>query len=128
MADVKTLINCDTKEFFRTFNSMRNDLDNFFKKTKLNEIIYKTVDLPDDLSEDEKEKETIKRYNERFENVVAACFGDNIDLTYNILTKIAFGNEDYINRMGRIEIVNFVFAVFTNSKLLPFFTSYFSTE
>ena len=33
MADVKTLINCDTKEFFKAFNSMRNDLDTFFKKT-----------------------------------------------------------------------------------------------
>lgn len=128
MTDVKTLINCDTKEFFRAFNSMRNDLDNFFKKTKLNEIIYKAVELPDGLSDEEKEKEAIKRYNERFEKVVAACFGENIDLTYSILTKIALGNEEYINKLGRIEIVNFVFTVFTNSKLLPFFTSFFPTE
>lgn len=128
MSEVKTLINCNTKEFFKTFNSMRNDLDKFFKATKLNEIIYKTVELPDNLPKEEKEKIAVKRYNERVEKVVSACFGDNIDLTYDILTKMSFGNADYINQMGRVEIVSFVFTMFTNTKLLPFFTSYFPTE
>lgn len=128
MNEVKTLLNCDTKEFFKAFNSMRNDFDKFFKKTKLNEIIYKTADVSDDLSKEEREKAALKVYNERFRRVFEACFGDNLDLTYDVLKKVALGNEKYIESMGNIEIINFVFSVFTSPKLLPFFTVYFPTE
>lgn len=128
MAEIKTLMTCGTKEFFKTFNSLRNDFDKFFKKTKLNEIIYKSADIPEGDTKEERDKAALKIYNERFRRVYESCFIENIDLTYDLLIKIAFGNAEYIENMGNIEIINFVFSVFTNSKLLPFFTAYFPTE
>ena len=124
----KTLLNCDTKEFFKAFNAMRKDFDTYFKKTKLNEIIYKSAEIPADVNEEDKEKAAVNIYNERFMKVYEACFGGNLDLTYDILTKVCFGNESYVNEMGSIEIINFVFSVFTSPKLLPFFTVWFPTE
>lgn len=127
-SEVKTIISCSTKDFFKLMNSVKVDVDNFFKKTKLNEIIYKSADIPDTTDEKEKEKALHKAYTKRFENVVNACFGDNIDLTYDLLTKLCFGDREYVENMGSIEVVNFVFNVFTNPKLLPFFTTYFPTD
>lgn len=128
MKEIKTLLNCDTYDFFKAFNAMRNDIDDFFKKTKINEIIYKKYDIPNDVKGAEREKRFTEISNERFNAVVSACFGENIDLTYNLMTKICFGDEAYIKKMSEMEIIGFVFKVFTNSRLLPFFTSYKPTE
>lgn len=128
MEEVKSLLNCDTYDFFKAFNAMRNDFDEFFKATKINDIVYKKYDIPEDAPSEEREKIFTEIGNDRFNKVVQACFGDNIDLTYNLLTKICFGDEEYIKKMSEIEIVGFVFKVFMNSRLLPFFAIYKPSE
>lgn len=122
--EIKTLLNCDTYEFFKALNSMRNDIDNYFKVTKINDIVYKSYDIPEDLDEKEREKRFIQQGNERFNKVVVTCFGENLDLTYDFLTKVCFGNEEYVKSLGEVEIVNFIFKFFTHKRVIPFFATY----
>jgi hypothetical protein len=118
----KTLLNCTTKEFLTTINSLRHDIAKFFEQTKLDEIIYKTIDIPEDMPEKERGELLVKKYNERMDKVIETCFcAENIDGTFELLAKMSFGTVEEIEKLGDIEVVALLMKFMTNSRTMNFF-------
>lgn len=124
----KTLLNCTTKEFLITINSLRHDIADFFEKTKLDKIIYKTIDTPEDISEKERSELLVQRYNERMDKVIKSCFcAENIDTTFKLLAKMSFDTIEEIEKLGDIEVVALLMKFMTNSRTMNFFIMQRST-
>lgn len=127
MDEKKTLLTCTPKEFLRQLNSMRNDIAEFFKLTGLHDIIYKAEKVPEDITGEERTKLVDKQYAERYDNVVAACFGEHIDLTYDILAKMSFSTVEEIENLDPADVINLLFKFFINERTMPFFITWKST-
>ncbi len=118
----KTLLNCTTKEFLTTLNSMRHDIAKFFEQTKLDEIIYKTIDVPEDMPEKERGELLVKKYNERMDKVIETCFcAENIDATFELLAKMDFVTVEDIEKLGDMEVVSLLMKYMTSSRTMSFF-------
>ena len=114
---VKTILNCDTKDFLRQINAIRHDVENFFKVTGIDKVIYNQPEIPDGK---DKEKKLLEIYNDRF-NKTVSCFGENIDITYALLTKMCFGDEEYVNGLKEMEIITLLMKMLTDGRVIPFF-------
>lgn len=123
--EIKSLLNCNAREFLKRMNSMRIDLVNFFNATGLSKILN-TRDTVDGLEGEEKEKALNKIYAERYDNIISACFGDQIDLTYEILAKICFDNREYVESLDVPELVGLLMKILTNNRIISFFTTWTS--
>lgn len=124
----KTLLNCTTKEFLTTLNSMRHDIAKFFEQTKLDEIIYKTIDVPEDMLEKERGELLVKKYNERMDKVIETCFcAENIDTTFELLAKMDFVTVEDIEKLGDMEVVALLMKYMTSSRTMNFFIMQRST-
>ena len=118
----KTLLNCTTKEFLTTLNSMRHDIARFFEQTKLDEIIYKTIDVPEDMPEKERGELLVRRYNERMDKVIETCFcAENIDATFELLAKMDFVTVGDIEKLGDMEVVALLMKYMTSNRTMSFF-------
>jgi len=118
----KTLLNCTTKEFLKTLNSLRHDIAKFFEQTKLDEIIYKTIDVPEDTPEKERGELLVKKYNERMDKVIETCFcAENIDITFELLAKMDFATVEDIEKLGDMEVVSLLMKYMTSSRTMSFF-------
>lgn len=127
MNENKTLLTCAPKEFLRQLNSMRNEISEYFKVTGLHDIIYKAEKLPENVTDEEKTKLVDKQYAERYDNVVAACFGEHIDKTYDILAKMSFATAEEIEKLDPADVINLLFKFFINERTMPFFITWRST-
>lgn len=130
MAELKkeTILNCSTKVFLKTINSLRHDVADYFKATKLNEIIYKSVDVPDNVSEDKRNEYLVDRYNERLDKIIFSCFSeDNIEKTYDILAKLSFDTVENLEKLDEMELVSLLMKMFSDSRTAHFFIMQQST-
>lgn len=116
--DTKTILTCDTKDFLRQMNAIRHDVERFFKDTEINTVIYNQPDIPAD--DKEREKKLLAVYNERF-NKMVSCFGENIEKTYALLTKMCFGNAEYVNGLNEMEVITLLMKMLTDGRVIPFF-------
>lgn len=116
--NTNTILTCDTKDFLRQMNAIRHDVERFFKDTGINTVIYNQPDIPAD--DKEREKKFLAIYNERF-NKMVSCFGANIEKTYALLTKMCFGDAEYVNGLNEMEVITLLMKMLTDKRVIPFF-------
>ena len=125
MNDVKTIINCTAKEFLKQINTIRGDLIDFFNKTKVHEIVYSSVKIDENITDESvREKEFSRLMSERYDKILTACFGENIDVTYNAIIKMCFDNKEYVENLAPEEVIQQLMSFLVNGRTMPFFITW----
>ena len=125
MDNVKTLINCTSKEFLKQINSIRGDLVEFFNKTKVHEIVYSSIKVDETITEESaREKELSRLMSERYDKILNVCFGENIDLTYNAIAKMCFDNKEFVEGLAPDEVIQQLMSFLVNGRTMPFFITW----
>ncbi|MBR1749955.1 MAG: hypothetical protein IJ740_03595 [Ruminococcus sp.] len=117
------LANCDTATFMKNAYQLRELVERFDKATGINNIRAEKLTVEDTASDEVKtvaEKNFIK---DKWSRILGACFGNNYEITAELLAAFCFATVDEIKELEPYELNNLLFVLLSNARIKDFFTS-----
>ena len=117
------LMNCDIPRFMQTAYSIREIVERFDIATGINSIRSEKMDIIDGETEAEHAEREKRFINDKWSRMMASCFGDNYEVTVELLAKVYFTTPEEINNLQPYEINNLLLIMLSNMRIRDFFTS-----
>lgn len=117
------MANCPQSKFMKHAYTLRADVEEFVKLTGIAKIRAEKPDLSDDMTEEEKKKAITAHIHQKWDRILAACFGDNAEKSYEIMGKMCFTDTETIKALKPYELNNLALLLLSNERIIDFFTS-----
>ena len=114
---------CDTAQFMKAAYAMVDVVEKFDKATKINDIRAEKLKLDGKETDEEKAEKEKAFIKDKWSRILGSCFGENFDITAEMLAGFCFTTADEIKALAPYEINNLLFIMLSNERTKDFFTS-----
>lgn len=120
---MKTLANCSPREFLVQTNKIRKSVDNWLTLTGIMEIRKTLPDMPDNISDEDREKALEKQVNTNLQMMLDAILDEHPEETADLLGLLCFIEPDDLENHKMTEILASVTDIIGSPEVIGFFTS-----
>ena len=120
---MKTLAHCSPKEFLVQTNKIRKSVANWLTLTGIMEIRKKLPDLPDNVTDEEREKALNAQIQTNLQLMLDAILDEHPEETAELLGLLCFIDPDDLENHEMTEILASVSDIIGSPEVIGFFTS-----
>lgn len=120
---LKTLATCKPREFLQQTNRIRKIAEKWLSDTKILEIRKNLPEVPENATEEEKEKLMQEQVKKNLSRMLDAILEDNSEETLELLALLCFVEPEDIDNHEMAEYIEAVSQLISNRAVLSFFTS-----
>ena len=117
------MTNCDTARFMKEAYKLRGVVERFETATQIKAIRAERFTYEGNETEEEKNDKAKTFMREKWSKIATACFGDNFEITKEMLAAMCFTEPAEIDELKPYELHNLLFLILSNERLNDFFTS-----
>ena len=119
---MKTLANCNLKEFLQQANKIRHKAADFYEIIGISDIrkimpVFKGNETPE-----EKAKMLNEQGKKNLSAIIDKCIEENIDATVEIVGLMCFKTPEEAAEMDAAEFIDVVFELICSERVVNFFT------
>lgn len=119
---MKTLANCNLKEFLQQTNKIRHKAADFYDIIGISDIKKIMPTFKGDETPEEKAKMMQKQGLKNLSAIIDKCIDENIDATIEIVGLMCFKTPAEAAEMDASEFINVVFELISSERVVNFFT------
>lgn len=119
---MKTLANCNLKEFLMQTNKIRHKAADFYDIIGIADIRKTMPTFTGNETPEEREKKRIEQGKKNLSAIIDKCLDANIDATIEIIGLMCFKTHEEAEKMDATEFIDVVFEIIGSERVLNFFT------
>lgn len=120
---MKTLANCNPKEFLRQTNRIRRSAENWLKLTDIMEIRKRKPDIPSDATKEETRAAYRAQMAKNANAMLDAMLEEHLDETVELLGLVCFVEPHDLENHSMTEFLSAFNEIIGNQEVLDFFIS-----
>lgn len=124
---MKTLAHCSPKEFLVQTNKIRKSVSNWLTLTGIMEIRKNLPDLPDNISDEDREEALNAQMQTNLQAILDAILDEHPEETAELLGLLCFIEPDDLENHEMTEILASVSDIIGSPEVIGFFTSLVKT-
>jgi hypothetical protein len=119
---MKTLANCNLKEFLQQTNKIRHKAADFYDIIGIADIRKTLPTMTGKETPAEAEKKRIEQGKKNLSAIIDKCLDANIDATIEIIGLMCFKTPEEAENMDATEFIDVVFEIIGSERVMNFFT------
>lgn len=119
---MKTLANCNLKEFLMQANKIRHKAADFYDVIGIADIRKTMPIMTGKETPEEAEKKRIEQGKKNLSAIIDKCLDANIDATIEIIGLMCFKTPEEAEKMDATEFIDVVFEIIGSERVMNFFT------
>lgn len=119
---MKTLANCNLKEFLMQTNKIRHKAADFYDIIGIADIRKTMPIMTGKETPAEAEKKRIEQGKKNLSAIIDKCLDANVDATIEIIGLMCFKTLEEAEKMDATEFIDVVFEIIGSERVLNFFT------
>ena len=119
---MKTLANCNLKEFLQQTNKIRHKAADFYNVIGIADIRKTMPTLTGKETPEEAEKKRIEQGKKNISAIIDKCIDANIDATIEIIGLMCFKTPEEAEKMDATEFIDVVFEIIGSERVMNFFS------
>lgn len=119
---MKTLANCNLKEFLQQTNKIRHKAADFYDVIGIADIRKTMPIMTGKETPEEAEKKRIEQGKKNLSAIIDKCLDANIDATIEIIGLMCFKTPEEAEKMDATEFIDVVFEIIGSERVMNFFT------
>lgn len=120
---MKNLANCKPSEFLRQTNKIRKSVSKWLTDTDVINIRKRMPDIPDDATEEEKERATLEQVKVNANDMLDAILDEHPDETLELLALLCFVEPSHVDDYRVTDYLEAFNEIINDKAVLSFFTS-----
>lgn len=118
---MKTLANCNLKEFLQQANKIRHKAADFYESIGISDIRKIMPVFKGDETPEEKAKMLNEQGKKNLSAIIDKCIEENIDATVEIVGLMCFKTPEEAAEMDAAEFIDVVFELICSERVVNFF-------
>lgn len=120
---MKNLANCKPTEFIKQTNKIRKSVEKWLKDTDMLNIRKRMPELPENVTEEEKQKLTVEQAKKNISAILDAMLEDYPEETLEVLAYMCFVEPENIDDHTMSEYLGNFNELINDTAVISFFTS-----